>query len=122
VSFIHDFAKTQKRCPDCSCRSVPSAARGKVRTCPRCSFEWREGTGPPPLTPERRSGYRVGDRVKFGRPRGEKTLGDVVSVRPWKIGVRTLEPRGVLRIRPVGTVMCICPSLCRWVPGEEPEK
>lgn len=38
--------------------------------------------------------FRVGQKVYFGRPNGEKTLGEIVKLNPSKAKVRTLESRG----------------------------
>ena len=40
------------------------------------------------------SGLKVGQKVYFGRPSGEKTLGVVVKLNPSKAKIRTLEGRG----------------------------
>jgi len=37
---------------------------------------------------------RVGMRVYFGRPNGQKTLGEILRVNPSKAKVRVLEQRG----------------------------
>ena len=38
--------------------------------------------------------FKVGQKVFFGRPNGEKTLGEIVKLNPSKAKVRTLEGRG----------------------------
>lgn len=61
------------------------------------------------------SNFEVGDKVIFGRTRGEKTRGEVVKVNPVKLKVKQLEARGGY---PVGTVWTVPPSLCTL--GETP--
>jgi hypothetical protein len=56
--------------------------------------------------------FKVGDRVLYGRRRGEQTLGQVVKVNPSRLKIRQLEPRG---IHPVGTEWNVPPALCRKV-------
>lgn len=46
----------------------------------------------------------VGDKVYFGRAHGEQTLGEVLKVNEKTVKVRQLEPRGVAKAHPVGTV------------------
>lgn len=41
-----------------------------------------------------REQVKVGATVLFGRPKGEKTLGVVISIGPKKAKVKTLEGRG----------------------------
>lgn len=59
------------------------------------------------------SGYKVGDRVYFGRGRGEQTLGEVVKTHGGRNGtgrslknlkVKQLESRGTRRNYKVGSV------------------
>jgi hypothetical protein len=57
--------------------------------------------------------FRVGDRVYFGRPNGEQTLGEVVKVNAASVKVRQLEERGAVRSRPAGTIWKVAPSLVR---------
>lgn len=62
------------------------------------------------------SGFKVGDRVYFGRGRGEKTLGEITKThsgsRPLKnLKVKQLESRGTKRSYPVGSVWGVPPSL-----------
>lgn len=40
--------------------------------------------------------FSVGQRVIFGRPNGERTLGEIVKMNPSKAKVKTLEGRGAL--------------------------
>lgn len=54
---------------------------------------------------------KVGMKVMFGRPNGEKTLGEVVKVNPSKAKVKTLEGRGAGRGSDVGTVWTVPYSL-----------
>lgn len=55
------------------------------------------------------SEFRAGEKVFYGRTRGEKTLGEVIKVNPSRIKVKQLEARGV---HPVGTIWNVAPSLC----------
>jgi hypothetical protein len=50
-----------------------------------------------------KSEVRVGQKVYFGRPNGERTLGEIVKINPKKAKVRTLEARGRGRGSGVGT-------------------
>jgi len=54
-----------------------------------------------------RSELSVGDKVIFGRGRGEKTLGEIVKLNPTKAKVRTLEARGTQRVTTVGAVWTV---------------
>ena len=56
--------------------------------------------------------FRVGDKVYFGRPNGEQTLGEVVKVNRKKYKVKTLESRGHSG-RQAGTVWGVPESLMR---------
>lgn len=56
------------------------------------------------------SDMRVGMKVLFGRPHGEKTFAEVIKVNRKKVKVRTLESRG--RRSPKGAVWSVPPSLC----------
>jgi hypothetical protein len=47
---------------------------------------------------------KVGMKVMFGRPNGEKTLGEVVKTNPSKAKVKTLAARGVSDVGTVWTV------------------
>ncbi len=38
--------------------------------------------------------FHVGQKVRFGRTNGEKTLGEIVKLNPKKAKVKTLEERG----------------------------
>ncbi len=55
------------------------------------------------------SEFKVGDKVVFGRPNGEKTAGTVVKINRTRIKVRQDEARGH---RSAGTVWSVPPSLC----------
>jgi hypothetical protein len=55
--------------------------------------------------------FKVGDRVLFGRERGEKTLGEVVKVNRVKLKIKQLDARGTMRNYPVGTIWTVPPSL-----------
>lgn len=52
----------------------------------------------------------VGQHVFFGRPNGQKTLGEIVKVNRKKIKIRTLENRGHRTTS--GEVWTVPPSLC----------
>lgn len=52
-----------------------------------------------------------GDKVFFGRPNGEKTLGEVVKVNRVKVKVKQLESRGTYKSYPIGTVWTVPVSL-----------
>jgi hypothetical protein len=54
----------------------------------------------------------VGQRVYFGRPNGEKTLGEVVKVNRTKLKVRQLESRGQYRNHPEGAIWNVPLSFC----------
>jgi hypothetical protein len=54
---------------------------------------------------------KVGMKVMFGRPNGEKTLGEVVKTNPSKCKVKTLAVRGEGRGSDVGTVWTVPYSL-----------
>ena len=58
-----------------------------------------------------------GDKVRFGRDNGEKTLGEVVKVNRSTIMVKQLESRGTMKAHPVGTVWRVRPSLCTPADG-----
>jgi len=46
---------------------------------------------------------KVGDRVYFGRPNGEQTLGRVIKVNRTRAKIEQLEARGTQRVRATGT-------------------
>ena len=54
-----------------------------------------------------RAELSIGDKVIFGRGRGEKTLGEIVKLNPSKAKVKTLELRGVRRSGRVGEVWSV---------------
>ena len=54
----------------------------------------------------------VGQKIYFGRPNGQKTLGQVIKVNRSKLKVKQLESRGHYRNYSVGTVWTVPPSLC----------
>lgn len=60
---------------------------------------------------------KIGDRVYFGRPNGEQTLGEVVKINGKSIKIRQLEERGQLRTRSVGTIWRVAASLVRPADG-----
>jgi hypothetical protein len=54
-----------------------------------------------------RSQFKVGDKVYFGRKRGEKTLGEIVRFGPKNAKVKQLEDRGSIRDYPIGTTWTV---------------
>ena len=60
--------------------------------------------------------FNVGDRVYFGRPNGEKTLGEVVKVNRKTYKVKTLEGRGRSG-RGMGVIWGVPESLMSAAPG-----
>lgn len=56
--------------------------------------------------------FTKGDTVRFGRGRGEQTLGTVIKVNRAKLKVRQDEARGTMRNHAVGTIWTVPPSLC----------
>ena len=66
--------------------------------------------------------FQVGDKVLFGRGRGEQTRGTVVKVNRARLKVRQDESRGSSRSYPVGSVWTVPPSLCRPLNGAAPSK
>ncbi len=61
--------------------------------------------------------YKVGQKVYFGRSKGERTLGEVVKINPKKLKVKQLESRGTMMTHPVGTVWSVPPSLVTPAPA-----
>lgn len=64
-----------------------------------------------------REQLKVGMKVLFGRPNGEKTLGEVIAVNPKKAKVKTLEGRGVRD--QIGAIWHVPFSLMCPAPGGE---
>lgn len=62
--------------------------------------------------------FKVGDKVRFGRRNGEKTLGEVVKVNRKNLKVRTAETRGTKRTYSKGSVWNVSPALCEKVEGD----
>jgi len=58
-------------------------------------------------------------RVIFGRPNGEKTLGEVVKINPKRIKIRTLEDRGQRSVE--GSVWSAPAALLERAFGRETE-
>ena len=56
----------------------------------------------------RPTNLRVGMPVLFGRPNGEKTMGEVVKINAASVKVKQTEPRNG---RPSGTIWRVAPSL-----------
>ena len=63
--------------------------------------------------------FKVGDKVTFGRRRGQKTRGTVVKVNPKRLKVRTDEVRGLRAHAKTGEVWNVPPSMCEKV-GTDP--
>jgi len=61
----------------------------------------------------------VGQKVYFGRPNGQKTLGEVVKVNRAKLKIKQLESRGHYRNYSVGTIWTVPPSLCTSAAANE---
>lgn len=57
----------------------------------------------------------VGDIIRFGSPQGERTLAEVTKVNKKRIKVRTLENRGVRKVRPPGAIYSVDPRGCERV-------
>lgn len=71
--------------------------------------------------------FKVGDKVYFGRPEGEQTLGEVVKVNQASVKIRQLEVRGVQRVRQAGALWKVHPSFVRHadpskVPAPAPKR
>lgn len=60
------------------------------------------------------SPFKLGQKVIFGRKRGEKTLGKVVKINKKTLGVEILEDRGSKSV--VGQVWRVSPALCTPAP------
>ena len=60
---------------------------------------------------------KVGDKVYFGRPNGQKTLGEIVKVNRKTYKVKQLEVRGQYKAYPVGSVWGV-PKTLVW--AEDP--
>ena len=61
--------------------------------------------------------FQIGQQVMFGRPNGEKTLGEVVKINRKTIKVKQLETRGQKRIRTAGTIWTVHKTLATPVTG-----
>lgn len=59
----------------------------------------------------RTSNFKIGDKVLFGRPNGEKTLGVVEKVNAASLKIRTLESRGLAREKSAGIIWRVHPNL-----------
>ena len=55
--------------------------------------------------------FNVGDKVSFGRPNGEKTVGTIVKVNAKSLTIKQEGERGVGRVRTEGTMWRVHPSL-----------
>lgn len=58
------------------------------------------------------SGYKKGDKVRFGRPGGEQTEGIVEKVNAKSLKIKSLESRGRAGRVSAGQVWRVHPSLC----------
>ncbi|MDB4278084.1 hypothetical protein N9917_00480 [Deltaproteobacteria bacterium] len=63
------------------------------------------------------SDFSKGERVHFGRGKGEKTLAEVVKVNGKTLKVKTLEVRGTKRTYPIGSVWTVGPSYVTKLTG-----
>jgi len=63
---------------------------------------------------------KKGDKVYFGRGRGEKTLGEIVKVNPKSYKVKQLESRGTSKAYAVGTVWTVPHRLATPAEGGVP--
>lgn len=61
--------------------------------------------------------FKVGQKVHFGRPNGEKTLGEIIKLNPSKARIRTLEDRGSRSV--AGVVWTVPYSLIKPAEGAE---
>lgn len=68
-----------------------------------------------------KSEAKVGMKVLFGRPNGEKSLGEIVKVNRKNLKVILLEERGTRKSYKVGSKWTVHPSLCEAAPNEEPK-
>ena len=64
-----------------------------------------------------RSEAKIGMKVYFGRPNGEKSLGEIVKINSKNFKVKLLEARGQYRSHRVGGMWTVPPTLC--TPAEE---
>ena len=51
--------------------------------------------------------YKIGMKVSFGRPNGEKTVGKIVKVNPKKLKIEQTEVRGLQKTHSIGTVWTV---------------
>tara|TARA_R110000744_G_scaffold109515_1_gene206910 strand:+ start:143 stop:586 length:444 start_codon:yes stop_codon:yes gene_type:complete len=51
--------------------------------------------------------YKIGMKVSFGRPNGEKTVGKIVKVNPKKLKIEQTEVRGRQKTHSIGTVWTV---------------
>jgi hypothetical protein len=61
--------------------------------------------------------FKVGQKVHFGRPNGEKTLGEIIKLNPSKARIRTLEDRGSRSV--AGVIWTVPYSLIKPADGAE---
>lgn len=55
--------------------------------------------------------FAIGEKVLFGRSRGEQTLGEIIKKNPKRAKVKQLEERGTHKSHQVGTVWTVPYSL-----------
>ena len=51
--------------------------------------------------------YKIGMKVSFGRPNGEKTVGKIVKVYPKKLSIKQTEVRGRQKTYSIGTIWTV---------------
>ena len=54
-----------------------------------------------------KANFHVGQKVYFGRPNGEQTLGVILKLNPAKAKIKTLESRGTIRQTGAGVVWTV---------------
>lgn len=62
---------------------------------------------------------KVGDRVRFGRGQGERTLGKIIKMNQETVKIEQLEERGTQKSYPVGTIWKVPYSMVE--PADETE-
>jgi len=55
---------------------------------------------------------KIGMKIVFGRPNGEKTTGRIIKINQKSLKVETFESRGSNGRAPAATVWRVAPSLC----------
>jgi hypothetical protein len=67
-------------------------------------------TGPtttPPKKGDEKMIYMRGMKVQFGRPNGEKTIGEIVKVNGKSLKIKQTEIRGTQKTHKIGTVWTV---------------